>query len=85
MTDMTILGACPLDCPDTCSMLVSVKEGKVTGVKGNPDHPFTRGRLCVKMNDYEQRVYHPDRVLYPMKRVGPKAKASSSASLGKQR
>ena len=53
-------------------MLVTVADGKVTGVQGNPDHPFTRGRLCVKMNDYEKRVYSPDRVLYPLKRNGPK-------------
>ncbi|WP_349294806.1 molybdopterin-dependent oxidoreductase (plasmid) [Thioclava sp. 'Guangxiensis'] len=72
MSSHTIIGACPLDCPDTCSMLVSVEEGKVTGVRGNPDHPITRGRLCVKMNDYEKRVYHPDRVLTPLRRLGPK-------------
>ncbi len=72
MSEKTVLGACPLDCPDTCSMLVTVSEGKVTQVRGNPDHPFTRGRLCVKMNDYEKRVYSPDRVLYPLRRSGPK-------------
>ncbi len=68
----TVLGACPHDCPDTCSMVVTVKDGKVASVAGNPDHPFTDGRLCVKVNHYEERVHSPDRVLYPMKRTGAK-------------
>lgn len=65
-------GGCPHDCPDTCAMLFEVENGKLTGVKGNPDHPMTRGGLCVKLKDYEKRHYHPDRLLYPMKRTGPK-------------
>lgn len=65
-------GGCPHDCPDTCSMVFEVEDGKLTGVKGNPDHPMTRGGLCVKLKDYEKRHHHPDRVLYPMRRVGPK-------------
>jgi len=65
-------GGCPHDCPDTCSMVYEVRDGKLKGVKGNPDHPMTRGGLCVKLKDYEKRHYHPDRVLYPQKRVGPK-------------
>jgi anaerobic selenocysteine-containing dehydrogenase len=65
-------GGCPHDCPDTCSMVYTVQNGKLIGVKGNPDHPMTRGGLCVKLKDYEKRHYHPDRLLYPMKRVGPK-------------
>lgn len=63
---------CPHDCWDTCSMLVHVKEGKVLRVAGDPDNPITRGYLCVKTNHYEERVYSPDRVLYPMRRSGPK-------------
>lgn len=70
--ERTILGACPHDCPDTCSMLVKVKNGKVTGVSGNPVHPFTQGRLCAKTNHYEERVNSAERVLYPMRRAGPK-------------
>jgi len=70
--DATVLGACPHDCPDTCSMLVKVANGKVTGVQGNPAHPFTQGRLCAKTSHYQERVYHPERVLYPMRRSGPK-------------
>lgn len=70
--ETTVIGACPHDCPDTCSMLVKVRDGKVTGVQGNPSHPFTQGRLCAKTNHYQERVYHPERVLYPMRRSGPK-------------
>jgi len=63
---------CPHDCWDTCSMLVHVKDGRAVRVEGDPDHPVTRGYLCVKTNHYEERVYSPDRVLYPMRRTGPK-------------
>lgn len=65
-------GGCPHDCPDTCSMVFEVEDGKLVGVRGNKDHPMTRGGLCVKLKDYEKRHYHPDRILHPMKRVGPK-------------
>jgi anaerobic selenocysteine-containing dehydrogenase len=68
----TVLAACPHDCPDTCSMLVTVENGRATNVRGNPDHPFTRGGLCVKVNNYTERVYNPDRILYPLRRSGPK-------------
>ena len=63
-------GACPHDCPDTCSMVFEVEDGKLARVKGNAEHPLTRGGLCVKLKDYEKRHYHPDRVLYPMRRTG---------------
>src|SRR4051812_9125997 len=69
---MKVLGACPHDCPDTCSMVIDVVDGTVTGVRGNPDHPYTRGALCTKVNDYEKHAYHPGRLLYPMRRSGPK-------------
>ncbi|NBU12719.1 MAG: molybdopterin oxidoreductase family protein, partial [Betaproteobacteria bacterium] len=65
-------GGCPHDCPDTCSMVYEVQDGKLIGVRGNADHPMTRGGLCVKLKDYEKRHAHPDRLLHPMKRVGPK-------------
>ena len=68
----TFHGGCPHDCPDTCSMVFTVKDKKLMSVTGNPDHPMTQGGLCVKLKDYEQRHYHPDRLLYPMKRTGPK-------------
>ncbi|APH56965.1 Molybdopterin dependent oxidoreductase [Granulibacter bethesdensis] len=68
----TFHGACPHDCPDTCAMLFDVRDGQLQSVRGNPDHPMTRGGLCVKVKDYEKRHTHPDRVLYPMRRIGPK-------------
>src|SRR5215470_7162077 len=68
----TVIGACPHDCPDTCSMLITVEDGRAIDVRGNPEHPFTRGGLCVKVNNYTDRVYSPERVLYPLKRSGPK-------------
>ena len=68
----TILGACPHDCPDTCSLLTTVKDGVAIKVQGNPRHPLTDGVLCTKVSRYTERTYHPDRVLHPMKRVGPK-------------
>ncbi len=64
--------ACPLDCPDTCSILVTVENGRVTRLQGDPDHPFTRGFLCHKVAHYDRRLYSPLRVLYPQRRVGAK-------------
>ena len=63
---------CPHDCPDTCAMHVTVEDGRVTRVEGDPTHPVTRGFLCVKVNQYVEHVYSPRRVLTPRKRVGPK-------------
>src|SRR5262245_17592698 len=68
----TLKLVCPHDCPDTCGMLVTVENGRATKLRGDPDHPFTRGFLCQKVSRYLDRVYHPGRVLYPMERVGPK-------------
>jgi anaerobic selenocysteine-containing dehydrogenase len=70
--DGTTLGACPHDCPDTCSMLVTVERGRVTKVRGNPDHPFTRGGLCVKVTDFPNHLYDEARVTTPLRRVGAK-------------
>ena len=72
MAEITVFSACPHDCPDTCAMLTTVEDGKVTNVRGNPDHPFTQGGLCVKVNDYQNRVYSKDRVLHPLRRTGAK-------------
>jgi len=63
---------CPHDCPDTCGLLVGVEDGRVLSVKGDPEHPFTRGAICVKVRHYPERVYSPLRVLHPLKRVGAK-------------
>jgi len=73
LADSTVVhGACPHDCPDTCAMLVTVENGRAVRVAGDPDHPFTRGFLCTKVNRYVERTYHPDRLLHPLRRVGPK-------------
>ena len=63
---------CPHDCPDTCVMTVSVEGGRAVGLGGDPEHRFTQGFLCAKVNRYLERVYSPDRILHPLKRVGPK-------------
>ncbi|MBS1827100.1 MAG: molybdopterin-dependent oxidoreductase [Acidobacteria bacterium] len=63
---------CALDCPDACSVLVTIEDGKGKRMRGNPDHPVTRGFLCAKVTQYLEREYHPDRLLYPMKRTGAK-------------
>ena len=68
----TTLGACPHDCPDTCSIITTVMDGVATKVNGNPDHPHTGGVLCAKVSKYTERSYHPERVLQPLKRIGPK-------------
>ncbi|HMO36114.1 MAG TPA: molybdopterin oxidoreductase family protein, partial [Gemmatales bacterium] len=60
------------DCPDTCGMTVTVKDGVAIDLRGDKSHPFTKGFLCVKVNRYLERVYHPDRLQYPLKRVGRK-------------
>src|SRR3954453_1841654 len=67
-----VRGACPHDCPDTCAMLVTVENGRAVKVAGDPEHPFTRGFLCAKVNRYVERTYHRDRLLHPMRRVGRK-------------
>ena len=68
----TVLGACPHDCPDTCSLLTTVQDGRAIKVQGNPAHPMTDGVLCTKVSRYTERTYHPERILQPLKRVGPK-------------
>lgn len=63
---------CPYDCPDSCALLVTVENGRVIRVTGDPDHPVTRGLLCPKMNHYEQTVHSPRRLTTPLQRVGIK-------------
>lgn len=65
-----------MDCQDTCSWLAHVEDGRVVRVEGRKDHPVTRGALCAKVNDYPQRAYAPDRLLHPLRRVGPKGAAA---------
>jgi anaerobic selenocysteine-containing dehydrogenase len=63
---------CALDCPDACAMLVHVQDGRATKLRGDPDHPVTRGFLCGKVAQYLEREYSAERLLHPRKRVGPK-------------
>src|SRR4051812_43318640 len=70
--DGVVRGACPHDCPDTCAMLVTVQDGRAVRVAGDPEHPFTNGFLCAKVNRYIERTYHADRPTSPLRRVGPK-------------
>jgi len=69
-----VRGACPHDCPDTCSFFVTVEDGRAVKIEGAKDHPTTDGFLCTKVNRYLERTYSPQRVLYPMKRAGEKGK-----------
>src|SRR4051812_1956167 len=70
----TVKAVCPHDCPDACGMVVTVDNaiGRAVDLRGDKDHPFTRGFLCQKVSNYLDRVYHPGRVLYPMRRAGLK-------------
>jgi anaerobic selenocysteine-containing dehydrogenase len=67
-----VLGACPHDCPDTCSLVTTVQDGVAVKVQGNPEHRHTHGVLCAKVSRYTERTYHPERVLHPLRRSGPK-------------
>ncbi|MCU0493321.1 MAG: molybdopterin oxidoreductase family protein [Chloroflexaceae bacterium] len=67
-----VRGCCPHDCPDTCATITEVRDGRAVNFYADNDHPLTQGWLCAKVRPYLERVYHPDRLLYPMRRVGPK-------------
>jgi anaerobic selenocysteine-containing dehydrogenase len=71
--------ACPHDCPDTCAMLVTVEDGRAVRVAGNPLHPFTRGFLCTKVANYEQRTHSTDRISTCLKRTGAKGEGRFEA------
>jgi anaerobic selenocysteine-containing dehydrogenase len=68
----TFFGACPHDCPDTCAMVYEVDGDRLVEVRGNKDHPVTRGTLCVKLKDFHDHHANPERLLYPLRRTGPK-------------
>ena len=67
-----VLGACPHDCPDTCALVTTVENGVAVRVQGNPKHRHTDGVLCAKVSKYTERTHHPERLLTPLRRVGPK-------------
>ncbi len=65
-------GVCPLDCPDTCSWVVTVQDGRAVKLQGNREHPYTRGALCVKVNHFLEHTRLPDRLRFPQRRTGRK-------------
>ncbi len=67
-----VRGACPHDCPDTCAWEVTVEDGRAVQLRGLKEHPYTQGRLCAKVNHYVERVYSPERLLHPLRRIGEK-------------
>ena len=74
--EQRVRGACPMDCPDTCGWIVTIKDGRAVKLEGDRAHPFTRGALCNKLNDYIAYTRSPERLLYPVRRVGPKGGGS---------
>src|SRR6516165_869435 len=72
----TVRAVCPHDCPDTCGMTITVQDGRAVELRGDAHHPFTRGFLCGKVARYLDRVYHAERLHYPLKRVGPKGQGA---------
>src|SRR5271169_2069711 len=71
--------ACPHDCPDACGVLITIEDSRATKIQGDPEHPITRGFLCAKVAKYLDRVYSPDRVLYPMRRAARKGTGGAAA------
>lgn len=67
-----VRSVCPFDCPDTCSLHVTMENDVIVSIDGNPDHPVTQGAICNKVRYLHERVYHADRILYPLRRIGPK-------------
>src|SRR3984885_2361067 len=78
MAKQIVHAACPHDCPDACGVLITVEDGRATKIQGDPAHPVTRGFLCAKVAKYLDRVYSPDRVLYPMRRTSSKGRPSNA-------
>jgi len=74
--ERVVTGVCHHDCPDSCVWEVTVRDGAAVRLRGQADHPFTRGELCPKVNRFLDRVHHPDRILHPLVRTGPKGSAS---------
>ena len=78
----TVHAACPHDCPDACGVLITVEDGRAVKIQGDPAHPVTRGFLCAKVAKYLDRVYSPDRVLYPLRRKAGAAKGPVAHGTG---
>jgi len=73
MSHRTIRTTCPMDCPDTCALQVEMKNDRIHRISGAHDHPTTGGFICTKISRFARRVYHPDRLLHPMRRSGAKS------------
>src|SRR5882757_6199608 len=69
--------ACPHDCPDACGVLITIDDGRALKIQGDHAHPVTRGFLCAKVTKYLERVYSPERLLYPMRRIAAKGRENS--------
>src|SRR5690242_1254529 len=76
-TSTTVKSSCPLDCPDACSLDVTIEEGRVTAVTGNDDNPVTAGFICSKVRHYAEHVYHASRLTTPMVRVAGSKKGEA--------
>src|SRR5580765_9084263 len=70
----TVPTACPLDCPDSCSLNVTVERGRLTRIDGGRAAPSTDGYICGKVRRFDRRVYHPERLLFPAVRKGAKGR-----------
>ncbi|MEY3092725.1 MAG: molybdopterin-containing oxidoreductase family protein [Ilumatobacteraceae bacterium] len=80
MAARIVLGTCHHDCPDSCGWQVTVEDGRAVSLRGNPDHPYSQGELCPKVNRFLDRVYSPDRILTPLIRTGAKGDAQFRAA-----
>ncbi len=74
-----VSGVCPHDCPDTCATITEVQDGQAIAFYARPDHPHTQGWLCAKVRPYLERVYHPERLHTPLRRVGAKGSGAWQA------
>ena len=78
LASQTLHSVCALDCPDACSLLINVENGRGSRLRGNPEHPVTRGFVCGKVARYLEREYSPNRLLYPQRRAGAKGEGRFS-------
>jgi anaerobic selenocysteine-containing dehydrogenase len=70
---------CAHDCPDQCSLLAHVEDGRIVRIEGDPEHPFTAGFACAKVHHDHELVHSPERVRTPLRRVGAKGDGRFSA------
>ncbi|MDV7764162.1 molybdopterin oxidoreductase family protein [Peribacillus sp. CSMR9] len=75
-SDGVFPSVCSLDCPDQCGLLLHKKDGKIIKVLGDPDHPVTKGNICNKVRNMTARLYDPNRLKQPLKRIGPKGEGN---------